>query len=359
MSTCPGIKVDPDIAGIGVRTAFYVQSFCAVYAASLPGSDIRGSFWTLTATSLAVLLYTVIQSGMHTLTLHNAILVSYFCVLNSFASLCAYILLPAPFRGSLFGFWRPNDSRYNLESIVPASSSSSIKSGGKYSRLEDELDEHEYVPETEVPLGLRIAMLIRYKPCSIPLALQFIAVYIYAFYIWSNASTFGNQPACNAVTRFIFFGISYKVTQGGRIIALSSLSVLFSTVALPAVFAGWSVLAQAMRMGTFMLWKRAANDPPSLRLGRDSLPIIIAFLYFWLYTIAIVEATVHSAAVINGRVQWTFRQIFPLVSVMVPVSTAYYCTKRFWQALKAEKTARKKLMSLSPTSSGTLTPTHS
>jgi hypothetical protein len=127
---------------------------------------------------------------MNTLTLHNATLVSYFTMLNFVAATCAYLLTPAPFTGQLL-------------------------CRKSYSRIEDD--------GSDVPRGLRLAMAAFYKPISVPLYMQFTAVYIFSFYVWSTAATFGNQHACNEETRLVFFGTPLKATRRGRLVALGKI----------------------------------------------------------------------------------------------------------------------------------------
>ena len=57
--------------------------------------------------------------------------------------------------------------------------------------------------------------MLRYLPFTM---LQIAGLVIYCLYIWSRAATFGNQPECNADTKFVFFFKNFSaVHQGPRI----------------------------------------------------------------------------------------------------------------------------------------------
>jgi hypothetical protein len=127
---------------------------------------------------------------METLTLHNAILVSYFSLLNFMASLCVFILIPTSFHGQLLS--------HSYRKM--------------YKQISDE--------PSDAGFGLNFAMTVYYKPISLPLYMQYMAVFIYSFYIWSSAKTFGNQPNCNSATQLILFGSPFSAAGSGRVIAL-------------------------------------------------------------------------------------------------------------------------------------------
>ncbi|KIK04520.1 hypothetical protein K443DRAFT_4501 [Laccaria amethystina LaAM-08-1] len=86
-TVCHGIIEDFDITGIGIRSTFYVTSILLVVNASIPGCDVRGPFWTLDFTSLALLVSALIQAVNKTISFYNLIIVLCLCFLHSFSSL--------------------------------------------------------------------------------------------------------------------------------------------------------------------------------------------------------------------------------------------------------------------------------
>src|SRR5271154_4268644 len=113
-----------------------------------------GASWSLTATSLALLVYAMVQFSTQQLTLHNSILVSYFTVLNCMASYSVWLLIPAPFSGV-----DRRRAKAHAQSVV----------------------------ELQRSPWLHLAMDIYYKPISFPLYLQYVAVFTYSGYIWFTA----------------------------------------------------------------------------------------------------------------------------------------------------------------------------
>lgn len=76
-----------------------------------------------------------------------------------------------------------------------------------------------------------------------------------------------------------------------------------------------TILAKMYELGRFWIWKRVekASKDPRGTFGTHTLPIDVAFLYFWLYTVIIVEMTISRTATIHGPVKWTFRQVSTLM----------------------------------------------
>ena len=147
--------------------------------------------------------------------------------------------------------------------------------------------------------------------------------------------------------------------------------MLASLLAIPTFIAAIKVIAQAVQMQSFQIWRRVEN--PQSSVGKHRIPIDIAFVYFWLYTIIFVELTINQTAAIHGHVQWTFRQvsptfllnltaiyktgvqIFPLVTAIQPLLTVYYSIRKYRSDRKRKRITKEPQFPCSTTS--TLLPT--
>ena len=144
-----------------------------------------GAFWTLVFTTVALLISAMVEGARQNLSLYNAILISYLCILHSFITLLVMIFRVYPM----------------MEAIQKARQ---LK--------------HRNTAARAVSL---------YKALSIEIAtvIQFSASMIFGLYIWSRAETFGNQPECNPDTLLIVFGKSYyATTTHARIAAMGESS---------------------------------------------------------------------------------------------------------------------------------------
>src|SRR5271154_4408319 len=85
--------------------------------------------------------------------------------------------------------------------------------------------------------------------------------------------------------------------------------MLAGVVAVPTLRMLCAVAAQVIRLGTFEIWSRVEMPRRTGLFWGYTIPIGACFLYYWLYTIVMVECTIHLKAVIHGEVKWTFRQV--------------------------------------------------
>jgi len=291
MSTCSGILEDQDIAGLGVRIAIYAQSFLTVVAALIPESDITNSFWTLTVTSIALVISAVVQTAKGHLSLYNAILVTYLCVLHSIAS---------AFVASLFRSKRTGRPLETESSGGNEAGTSSTLKGASLPRR---------------PLALDGFIAVIRDPLAVPLYLQIMVVYSFGFHVWFNAASFGSQSECNADTLLLFFGYSFPALGTGRIIALVSLTMVLILMLSHTVSLHLSNAECCARR--WMRWVIVLRG--------------FAFAVSWVYVVVTVETTIRRNPVIHGDVQWTFGQVFPLVSILIPLVTVYHSGRRCFE----------------------------
>jgi len=89
----------PDISGIGVRIAFYIQTIACVLLTGRSLSEALSSVWTLLGTSFGLTVSAIVTAAHNDLPLYQGIVVTYLVWLANFAllmSLASYARHPHP-----------------------------------------------------------------------------------------------------------------------------------------------------------------------------------------------------------------------------------------------------------------------
>ncbi|KIJ94183.1 hypothetical protein K443DRAFT_12310 [Laccaria amethystina LaAM-08-1] len=264
---CAGINEDVDISGIGVRITFYVTNFLTVVGSLLDRFEPEGPFWATWFTSTALLFSAAAESDKHNLSLYNAIIVSYLCYLH-----CA--------------------------SAVSLLTVKMLCGDRKYA--------------------------LRYIPFTL---LQIIGFLIYCLYIWSRAATFGNQPECNADTKFVFFFKNFSAVHQGPHIAIREFmfpllsSSLVNVRPSPAILSALFVW-QLLELGNYV-YGAATGALLFDEIATDWVDAVrsVVFLYIplWVYVVVTTELTIQRNWVIPNPPKFSFGQIFPLFTIGIPV----------------------------------------
>ncbi|KAH7097638.1 hypothetical protein BKA62DRAFT_774107 [Auriculariales sp. MPI-PUGE-AT-0066] len=125
-NTCYGICPNPDLAGIGVRLAFYLQAALNALLVAVSPEDSPGAAWGATLLVSAVVIPAWVQKKQGQLSLYHATLVLNFATLSSLASLAVAPLCP---------IWREKGMSIPLQQ-----------------RLHEQLDGRQQVPPESSPL---------------------------------------------------------------------------------------------------------------------------------------------------------------------------------------------------------------
>ncbi|EIM90726.1 uncharacterized protein STEHIDRAFT_152428 [Stereum hirsutum FP-91666 SS1] len=174
----PLLRDNPDITGIGVRVAFYVQAFLTLLLSYLPNvSDNNASYWSMTITAFALFVSALSLNHQDQLSLYLAISVSILLWLHAFATLLV-----------MFG-----DAVVKLKDL----------DGRTYKSKE----QHDFYQ------SMRIMRLSGVPVIAIAIA--------FSLFVWRHASTFGADPACNPHTVLVILGSHLTATTTGRIAALT------------------------------------------------------------------------------------------------------------------------------------------
>ncbi|EIW52348.1 uncharacterized protein TRAVEDRAFT_156445 [Trametes versicolor FP-101664 SS1] len=84
---CVAICPNPDLAGVGVRTAFYLQSVMNTLLVILSRRDSVPSAWASTLLTASLIIAAMVQKGNQSITLHHATLTLNFATLSCISSL--------------------------------------------------------------------------------------------------------------------------------------------------------------------------------------------------------------------------------------------------------------------------------
>ncbi|KAF7339342.1 Ketopantoate reductase-like protein [Mycena sanguinolenta] len=167
---------NPDIAGIGVRVSFYLQTFLLVILVDRSWQDAPTALWTFIATSFGLTIATIVQHQSDgQLTLFQALQVSnlvWLANFGTFVALASYSRQKASHTGNV----RPGvGADYNVK------------------------------------FGAMIQTLF-----SMALTI----------YMWANAPSFGSIPACSHLVNYMVFAVKVPALGTGRIIGLTASSIL-------------------------------------------------------------------------------------------------------------------------------------
>ncbi|KAI0629929.1 hypothetical protein C8Q77DRAFT_1064531 [Trametes polyzona] len=86
-SACVAICPNADLAGVGVRTAFYLQSVMNTLLVILSRRDSVPSTWASTLLTASLVIAAMVQKGNQSITLHHATLTMNFATLSCISSL--------------------------------------------------------------------------------------------------------------------------------------------------------------------------------------------------------------------------------------------------------------------------------
>ncbi|KAJ7786474.1 hypothetical protein B0H16DRAFT_1708637 [Mycena metata] len=171
---------NPDIAGIGVRVSFYLQTFLLVILVDRSWQDAPTALWTFIATSFGLTIATVVQStsGAQSgsqLTLFQALQVSNLVWLANFGIFV-----------SLASYSRQKAASHK---------ETNIRIGADYN----------------VKFGAMLQTLLSMALTT---------------YMWSTADSFGSIPECSHLINYMVFAIKVPALGAGKIIGLTASSIL-------------------------------------------------------------------------------------------------------------------------------------
>jgi hypothetical protein len=281
------IASNPDITGIGVRTAIYVQNLLSFFPAVFTLLDKKVSLTelesletqstTILITAFAILLSAIVQALTLGLTNYHATIILNLSWINNTNTFIYFILF-----------------FYN-------------RVGLRTDRVEE--DTNRRVAWICMKDALRNPVLLI---GSFHLSLM-AAVGIW---LWSNPSHFGLSPPCAVSTSLVVIGRSIPLTSKG----LQAWSIMvYSLLLIPVLNL---IIPIVVFVGPFLVYHRLNSR--SSGFGRSISPIAAGFtvlLSINIILLADTEAAIgrNSSFLEHGDTAWTFGQTLALLLLLVPV----------------------------------------
>ncbi|KAH9919156.1 uncharacterized protein BXZ73DRAFT_92098 [Epithele typhae] len=186
---CTAICPNPDLSGIGVRVAFYLQSFLNTLLVIFSRTDSVPSTWAATLLTGALVIAAIVQKVNGTITLHHAILTMNFATISCIGSLAV-----AP----TLSIWRLTPKEYYKQQL------------SRDVLEDDDADAQQRmigqaVEEITVRHRKRIARAQSRQRVILALALLTQVVLQWAWGIVLFVSPSYSQRNCSGETRLVFF----------------------------------------------------------------------------------------------------------------------------------------------------------
>ncbi|TDL20549.1 hypothetical protein BD410DRAFT_366818 [Rickenella mellea] len=197
------LEPDPDIAGIGVRVAIYVQALLSVVYPIFFASDgkidereaktMSGVSITIVLTATALLVSTAIEAHTGGISLYHALIILELSWINSMTFLTVHFVLRA---------------------------AKSIEA------------------QRDTPAGMLWQTRIRFSEFltseeAVVASIHFTVVGAIGLWIWSHVASFGSQPDCNPGTIIVILSKTISVTHGPTIRRVSL--AVYSIALIPAI----------------------------------------------------------------------------------------------------------------------------
>ncbi|TCD66843.1 hypothetical protein EIP91_000797 [Steccherinum ochraceum] len=221
---CTGICANPDLAGIGVRVAFYAQSVMNTLLVVLSPRDSVPSAWAGTLLTASLIIAAIVQKIRQSLTLHHATLILNFATLSCISSLASAPMLP---------IWRLRPHEYYAQELA------------RHAMMDD--GEGRNILESEVYVNrhkskIKAAQNRERVVLSLALLTQVVLQWAWGIIMFVSPSYSGSY--CSGGTIVLFFLAPFRGEQidirNGFVFAIWPLWLMFSlgiTLALTIVLA--------------------------------------------------------------------------------------------------------------------------
>ncbi|KAJ7592935.1 hypothetical protein C8J56DRAFT_485865 [Mycena floridula] len=303
--TCYGICPNADLAGIGVRIAFYLSSLIQALLVTLSPEDSTQGAWTAAMLTISIIIPAIKQKKEHMITIYHATLVLNFASFSSIVSLAV-----AP----MCALWRQSMLEHDESNVV---GEDAVKIFGE----EDPPDDPEPEPFANLP-----KLTVHRQRLSLSLALlaQVSLQWTWAIMLFTDPEY--AQTACSPSTRILMFGAPFTVHEVNfQYFFVWPLWLAFNI----SVTAIWGALLVVNSSPTVhpVLSRQPTRDSADknwrdgLDAGRVWLLIgnCVAFLIAVLFLVSSeVQANLIGNCTMVENSQWSFGQIAALLVAVTP-----------------------------------------
>ncbi|KZP05942.1 hypothetical protein FIBSPDRAFT_1053818 [Athelia psychrophila] len=312
-NVCFGICPNADIAGVGVRVAFYINAIFTALLVALSPDESPSAAWASTLLTIAMVVPAIIQKKQKTLTLYHATLVLNFATFSSISSLAV-----AP----LCTVWRQIDNKDH-----PGHVSHTITPNQRSLPLP--VLTHQLVAPPPAPVKTTEPQRHRARIIlSFALIAQISLQWAWATYLFT--SPYYAQEACSPETRVVLFFVSMKaMTINEGQFALWGCWLLFS-ISVTLLFGILLVLSSTSGANGNRQPKKPLRKPKTSWITRTTKKWdprgnkrrAIVFVFAVLICSALVfvsERQAHDNCVSGDNDSWGFGQIAALLFALAPL----------------------------------------
>ncbi|KAI1789949.1 hypothetical protein LXA43DRAFT_1150765 [Ganoderma leucocontextum] len=189
--TCVALCPNADVAGVGVRTAFYVQSVMNTLLVIFSRRDSVPTTWAATLLTGALVIAAMVQKQTQSITLHHAILTLNFATLSCISSLAV-----AP----TLSIWRLTPQQYYAKRLAHDMLDAGDESDNKHHMVN-----HAVEQITTGRHKRKVARAQNRQRVFLALALLTQVVLQWAWGVVLFVSPVYSQPNCSGQTALIFF----------------------------------------------------------------------------------------------------------------------------------------------------------
>ncbi|KAH9948278.1 hypothetical protein B0H21DRAFT_660500, partial [Amylocystis lapponica] len=197
---CFALCPNPDLAGVGVRAAFYGQSILNTLLVIFSPRDSVPSAWASTLLTASLVVAAIVQKVDGNITLHHATLVLNFSTLSCISSLAVAPILP---------IWRLTPGEYYARELQLARRTVTGTTTPLTDREENVLEEEVYVNTHKK----KIKKAQNKERVVLALALLIQVVLQWAWGIILFVSPSYSQTMCSGTTRLRFFMRTFTASE--------------------------------------------------------------------------------------------------------------------------------------------------
>ncbi|KAJ2916274.1 hypothetical protein MD484_g4152, partial [Candolleomyces efflorescens] len=301
------VEPNPDISGIGVRLAIYIQAFvniaCVIlfsldnYISPFEHKVLINASLNLFVSGCALLICTAVQGTTFGLSLHHALVVLNLNWIIGFSGLL-YVLIFA----------------YNF---------SKGQFGGRHFGPDD----------IKKPASVMLVVASMVHLCGVGAV---------GVWVWVKSKTFGGQPECNPLTSLRIFGKKFNALDPN--LRKTSIAI-YAIATIPAVNTIVLVLLASIVLlllyVVYLLLKAFKPRQPRwsglVLVGMIALVIIIDISF-----IVSTELMISRGCVREGEGQWTYGQTLALMALIIPIIDTGKMVKLWWSGLNPEDRQRER-----------------
>ncbi|OCH92806.1 hypothetical protein OBBRIDRAFT_726092 [Obba rivulosa] len=196
-STCTAIDANTDLAGIGVRVAFYIQSAVNALLVILSPRESMASAWASTILTAALVIGAIVSKIQQNLSLHHATLILNFATISCLSSLAVAPLLPV---------WRLRPDEYFIQEVRHAASMHDIS---------DEEDGEElflHIQSNRQKKRIKADQQRKRTILALAILTQVVLQWAWGFVLFVSWDGY-SQPECNGDTVVLLFWAHFTAKE--------------------------------------------------------------------------------------------------------------------------------------------------